>query len=81
MSAPRPMCHWCSRLRADRNCEAFPRGIPSTIYWEAGEHRLSWPGDSGLQFVAVSEVAKAEVTALFGPPKRQRPLPRQPGVA
>ncbi len=50
-----PICWACTRFhgRTPRTCDAFPDGIPSTIYFESFDHRKAFPGDGDLRFESV----------------------------
>ena len=37
-------------MRGCPYCEAFPKGIPSKIWWEEIEHTAPYPGDHGIQY-------------------------------
>ena len=48
-----PVCTWCRHLRdsgVDRQCDAFPNGIPMAIWKGENDHRAQFPGDGGIQF-------------------------------
>ena len=64
-----PICMWCSRLTdygVDRECDAFPDGIPSTIWEGETDHRIPYPGDHGMQFAPRNERSADEVAQWFG---------------
>lgn len=48
-----PVCTYCDRLHRDRGtktCDAFPDGIPSTIWRGDNKHLTPFKGDNGLTF-------------------------------
>lgn len=50
-----PVCVWCARLDTTkrRRCEAFGAvDIPLEIWEGRNDHRMPYPGDNGLQFIA-----------------------------
>jgi hypothetical protein len=58
-----PVCTWCRHLRdsgVDRQCDAFPNGIPMAIWKGESDHREPFPGDNGIQFEAVETPAKRQ---------------------
>ena len=64
-----PICIWCTRLREngiDRECDAFPDGIPSAIWEGETDHRAPVPGDQGIRFEPESQRAAEEVAQWFG---------------
>lgn len=65
-----PLCESCAHLRpADTAelgvvCDAFPDGIPDSIYRDGGDHRQPVDGDHGVQWKLSSERgAKARLDA------------------
>jgi hypothetical protein len=64
-----PVCWWCSRLRengVDRECDAFPGGIPSEIWEGETDHRVPFSGDQGIRFEPVNQRGADEVARWFG---------------
>ena len=51
-SAFSPVCTICTRLnlRANRQCAAFPDGIPLEIWEGKNSHTEPYPGDHGIRF-------------------------------
>ena len=49
-------CFLCGRFQGDRKCEAFPDGIPDSIWTGDDHHETPVAGDNGLVF----EVGKPE---------------------
>jgi hypothetical protein len=56
VSYPAPLCLKCKHLHVKSlyedmiTCKAFPKGIPTDIFFEAGDHTKSIKGDSGIVF-------------------------------
>lgn len=47
-----PVCNFCARHNIlGKTCEAFPNGIPESIWSGADVHSTPCEGDHGLQFV------------------------------
>lgn len=46
------ICTFCARKYEgnNRNCEAFPNGIPMEIWVGKDDHRKKYPGDEGIIF-------------------------------
>lgn len=47
--------------RAKFVCEAFPDGIPDSVFMNEADHSKPFPGDGGLQFVPIKSGDKAIV--------------------
>jgi hypothetical protein len=79
-----PICMWCSRLvdyGIDRQCDAFPDGIPSAIWEGEVDHRAPYPGDQGVQFEAINQLGADEVARWFGDDKQAAATDDRPEVA
>ena len=50
---PAPVCFQCARLKDidDSACEAFPDGIPESIWFDGDPHDTPRGSDGGLTFV------------------------------
>lgn len=55
-----PMCYLCARVTGSRTCEAFPKGIPDSIYLERGSHRAPVRGDGGVVFEPFPDLTPTE---------------------
>lgn len=73
-SGPVPICTSCARLGpcADAElpgfgncCEAFPAGIPDTIYIDGFDHRQEHPGDRGIRWVLSDEEGASDRLAAY----------------
>lgn len=45
-------CKHYSRESLDRNCKAFPDGIPMEIWTGKNDHKKPFKGDHGIQFTS-----------------------------
>lgn len=76
-----PICVDCQRLRQavygkwGMFCDAFPEGIPDAIKTSRVDHRLSYPGDHDLQFLAKSPAAALDAARIIA--DAQSPQPSQ----
>lgn len=53
------LCVWCLHLRREdyeQTCAAFPDGIPGEILDSSADHRHTYPGDNGIQFVKSPDI-------------------------
>src|SRR5262245_45317151 len=75
-----PICVHCQRLRPAAPgkwglfCDAFPEGIPEAIKQSQADHRLPYPGDHDLQFLARSPDAEADAARLIAEAERAQHL-------
>lgn len=54
---PRPLCWRCRHFRDDITCKPFPQGIPMEILTSEADHHKPYPGDHGIRFEPLEEVA------------------------
>lgn len=56
VSYPAPLCIVCKHFNVKSQyediitCKAFPKGIPTDIFYEAGDHTKPVKGDSGIVY-------------------------------
>jgi hypothetical protein len=60
---PPPICSTCKNWGGTRICRAYPDGIPEDLYKGLVVHDVSLPGDRGILFDPVSEVARNDAKA------------------
>jgi hypothetical protein len=51
-------CIDCSRYEGLNTCEAYPDGIPVEIITGEHDHTEPFPGDNGIRFEAIQDVAE-----------------------
>ena len=61
-----PICTFCRhhKIGSDRQCAAFPNGIPMEIWLGRNKHSASYPGDQGIQF-QISDNVVPEVAGRY----------------
>lgn len=65
-TVPPPICVGCTHRRGQElACDAFPEGIPGPIIRSEFDHRESFPGDGGITFDPVDDVARQRAVRLF----------------
>lgn len=55
-------CRHFHRVYGERQCKAFPDGIPMEIWMGENPHTEAYPGDQGIQFEDVRKKALAEAS-------------------
>ena len=58
-----PVCTWCCHLRdsgVDRQCDAFPNGIPMEIWKGQSDHREPFLADGGIVFEPIDVPSKQQ---------------------
>ena len=70
---PHPfLCLWCARLHdrdegpmpVELSCDAFPHGVPDSIFDNEVDHRGPVEGDRGLRFVPIKRYTAADMDRL-----------------
>ncbi len=62
-TGPAPMCYNCKHFRGleRRTCDAFPDGIPGTLFFSGKLHNKHYPGDRGIQFEEIGDPSQRPV--------------------
>ena len=51
----RPQCEGCAHYLGLGICVAFPEGIPLQIMSNSFNHQAPFPGDNGIQYLAIED--------------------------
>ena len=56
------VCTFCRHLdmSGERQCAAFPTGIPLPIWLGENDHHASYPGDHGIHFTPIAEAVTTQ---------------------
>jgi hypothetical protein len=57
---PRPLCWKCKHFQKNATCKAFPGGIAADILSSKADHHQPFPGDQGIRFEPLEEVAPVD---------------------
>jgi len=52
-------CIACKHWVRGGVCQAFPQGVPDAILTNEHDHREQYPGDNGIRFEPLEELANA----------------------
>ena len=68
------VCTFCRHLdmSGERQCAAFPTGIPLPIWLGENDHHTPYPGDHGIQFTPVSNAITPQPGTAHSTNERRR---------